>query len=273
MRRATTRLAVAAFLAVGALSAQAAPLPYIGGTITQNFDGLPTNVTNPTQTIAGRGPHEFSLVNAATGMDGWQLANPSGSSTSTEFKSHNGSLAGSSGRGVISYGSNGSTERALGALATSNQINTFGLVLVNNSNTTYSGFDLSYTGEQWRRGDVTTPNTLAFAYGEAASIGGTLTSFPALGFSSPVTGGPTEVALDGNLPANQVAVAGTVTGLDWAPGETLVLRWSINDLSGQDDGLGIDNLSFVAHPVPEPSTIALGAAALVGLALAARRRV
>ena len=95
----------------------------------------------------------------------------------------------------------------------------------------------------------------------------------ALSFSSPVTGGPTEVALDGNLPANQVAVAGTVSGLDWAPGETLVLRWSITEQDGQDDGLGIDNLSFIAHPVPEPSTLALAAAALLGLAVAARRRV
>lgn len=273
MRRLSVQLSLLAVLAGGAVVAQAAPLSYTGGAISQDFNGLPTNLTNASQIISGRGPHEFSVVNNAAGMSGWQLANPTGSSTSTEFRSQNGSLAGSSGRGVVSFGINDSTERALGALPTSNQISTFGLVLINDSNTTYSGFDLSYVGEQWRRGDVTTPERLNFGYGEAANIGGSLTNVPALGYSSPNTQAtPTEVALDGNLPGNQVNVAGSITGLDWAPGETLVLRWSIVEQSGQDDGLGIDNFSFTAIPVPEPSTWALGLLALVGL-VAARRRV
>jgi MYXO-CTERM domain-containing protein len=35
--------------------------------------------------------------------------------------------------------------------------------------------------------------------------------------------------------------------------------------SGQDNGMGIDDFEFTAHVIPEPSTLALGALALVGL--------
>jgi hypothetical protein len=71
--------------------------------------------------------------------------------------------------------------------------------------------------------------------------------------------------LDGNLAINQVAVLGSVGGLNWAPGQTLVLRWAMSEGSGQDNGMGIDNFEFTAVPVPEPSTLVLGAMGLVGL--------
>jgi large repetitive protein len=269
------RLVLAAVAAAAGLTAStaSAQLSYTGGTISNDFDGLPTNATNPSQVISGRGPHEFSVVNGVTpnSMTGWQLANPTGSSTSTEFRSQNGSLAGSTGRGVISFGVNGSNERALGLLSTSNQINTFGLVLVNNSSNTYSGFSVSFTGEQWRRGEPGVNNTMSFAYGLASSIGGSLNVVPSLGFTNPNTqASPTEVALNGNDPANQVLRAGTITGISWAPGQTLALRWSVNDASGQDNGMGIDDLSFRA--VPEPSSLAMAALGSMGVSGSLLRR-
>jgi len=266
---AATMLAASAFLCD---NVTAAPLSYNGGVYTQNFDGLPTNVSNPSQTIAGRGPHEFSSVTAASGLTGWQLANPLGSSTSTEFKSQDGSLAGSTGRGVVSFGTNGSSERALGLLPTSNQISTFGLVLQNDTATVLDSFTLSYVGEQWRRGGIDAPaNSLIFAYGLASNIGGSLTNDPALNFASLKFGG--EVAVDGNLPENQTLVSGTISGLNWAPGATLVLRWSIQDLTGQDNGLAVDNLTFRAAPVPEPSTVALLILGSVALCASGAKRI
>lgn len=254
-------------------NAHAAPLGYVGGTINENFDTLPTNVTNPTQVGLSKAPFDLNpAINNLTGLTGWQASNL-GNSATTEFRSQNGSLSGSGGRGVISYGTNGSTERALGALPTSNQINPFGLVLVNNSQDTYQKISVSFVGEQWRRGEPGVNNIMTFAYGEAANIAGGLTAVPALSFSNPNTqAAPTEVALDGNLPANQVAISGTITGLNWAPGETLVLRWTISEGSGQDNGMGIDNFEFTAQ-VPEPSTLALACVAVFGLGACGFRRL
>ena len=270
--------ALAAILAATGMAgppALAAPLGYTGGGITENFNTLPTNLTNPTQ--IGLPKTAFDLnpsINTLTGLTGWQGNNLGlsggttvATGTTSEYRSQDGSLSGSGGRGLISYGTNNSTERALGALPTSNQINNFGLVLVNNSLDTYASFTLAYTGEQWRRGEPGVTNTMTFAYGVAApNIDAALTSIAALSFANPNNqAAPTQVALDGNLAINQVAVLGSVGGLNWAPGQTLVLRWAMSEGTGQDNGMGIDNVEFTAQVVPEPSSLVLGAMALVGL--------
>lgn len=262
-----------ALLLLAAANVHAAPLSYTGGVYSQDFNGLPTDVTNPVQTLTGKGPHELTAVTGAAGVAGWQFGNFGGSSANTEFRSHDGSLAGNAGRGIISFGTDGDTERALGSLPTGNQISTFGLVLKNDLAYTLTSFSLAYTGEQWRRGNVATPNVLEFSYQVGASAingGGLWASVAALDFTAPITVGPTEVALDGNLAANQTALAATINGINWTPGSTLVLRWISADLSGQDDGLAIDNLSFSA--VPEPSTFALAAIGLAGAACIGRFR-
>ena len=91
-------------------------------------------------------------------------------------------------------------------------------------------------------------NTLSFEYalGPADINTGPFSSAPILNFTSPVSLPPNNVALDGNLPANRVQVSGGVSGLNWLPGQTLVIRWTdVNDV-GNDDGLGIDELQFSA---------------------------
>ncbi len=252
-----------------ASSAVAAPLGYAGGTLTEDFDTLPTNVTNPSQT--GLPKTAFYLnptINTLTDLTGWQGNNRLGSSATSEFRAQNGSLSGSGGRGLISYGTNASTERALGALPTSNQINHFGLALTNTSTDTYGSFDLSYVGEQWRRGEAGVTNIMTFAFGRAADIDAALVDVGALSFGNPNNQngvGLNEIAIDGNDLANQVAISGSVGGFTWAPGQTLILRWAMSEGTGQDNGMGIDDFEFTAQVVPEPSALALGAVALVGL--------
>ncbi|MGD9721254.1 MAG: PEP-CTERM sorting domain-containing protein [Pirellulales bacterium] len=269
MRLMYIRAALAASLAMGwaVPAATAAPLGYTGGTITENFNTLPTDATNPTQ--LGLPKTAFDLnpaINNVTGLTGWQGNNVLGSSATTDFHSQDGSSGSSAGRGINSLGTNGSTERALGAIPTSNNINQFGLALTNNSSDTYGSFSLSYTGEQWRRGEAGVTNTMTFAWGLAANIDASLTDVGALSFANPNNqAAPTQVAIDGNDPLNQVGVAGVVNSINWAPGQTLVLRWTMSEGSGQDNGLAIDDLSFSATPVPEPSSMALFAVALVGL--------
>jgi MYXO-CTERM domain-containing protein len=272
-------VALAALVAVATNAgppALAAPLGYTGGTITEDFDTLPTNVTNPAQTGLPKTAFDLNpAINNLSDLTGWQGNNQTGTSATSEFRAHDGSLSGSGGRGLLSYGTNGSTERALGSLPTSNQINRFGLVLVNNSLDTYGSFDLSYVGEQWRRGEPGVTNTMTFAYGMAANIDAVLTSVGALSFANPNNqAAPTEVALDGNLAGNQVSVSGSVVGLTWGPGQTLVLRWAMSEGSGQDNGMGIDDFEFTANVIPEPATwtmASLGLLALAGYGLRRRR--
>lgn len=247
--------------AAGAALAQQASFT---GVYTQNFDGL---FSSGTQTVTGRGPHAIDGLLGATGLEGWYGANPGGSSSNTEFRAQNGSLAGSSGRGVVSFGSDGSGERALGTLATSNQINSFGLLLRNDTAETFESVRVRFVGEQWRAGGANIPNTLAFLYGIGASIDDADTDFAGLDFNTPVlTGG--EIALNGNDPANQAVLDAVIAGVNWEPGQTLVLRWNGSDLNGQDNGLAIDDLRVVGI-IPTP-----GAMAMLGLGclLTARRR-
>lgn len=251
-----------------ASAASAAPIAYNGGNYSQNFNGLAITPEGTTQTQTGRGPHDLSAgLAGSTGVDGWYGANPGGSSGNTEYRVQNGSLGSGGGRGVISFGSSGSPERALGALSTSNQINAFGAVFTNNTASALTEITISYWGEQWRRGNVTSLNALNFAYGFGASISNALTAVTALDFNSVNTqASPTEVALDGNAAANRVFITATISGLNWAPGTNLAIAWRAVDLSGQDDGLAIDDLTFSA--VPAPATLPVFA----GVAMVARRR-
>ncbi|HZZ29641.1 MAG TPA: dockerin type I domain-containing protein [Pirellulales bacterium] len=246
-------------LTIATKPATADPFAYTGGTYSNNFDGLPTDANNATQTITGDGPVYFAgTVNGVSNLDGWQLANPGGSSGNIEFKSQNGSLANNVGRGVVSYGINGSTNRAIGTTATSNQINTFGMLLVNNTTTTFTQFTLSYTGEVWSIGDETPPDALVFAYGLPTDTndidslllsadsnldfhGNNTSNYSTIKSTVP-TGG--SIAVDGTNATNQQNVSDTASGVSWAPGQVFAIRWFGQNNKGQDDGLGIDNLSL-----------------------------
>lgn len=259
---------IAPAVLAGLAAVSTAQVSYVGGVYSQSFDTLPD--TGYSSTVTGRGPHALNGAFGISGLDGWQGANFGGSSSNTEFRSHNGGLSGSAGRGVLSLGTDGSGERALGTLATSNQISTFGAVFTNDTGTTLTQFTLSYVGEQWRRGNVGAPNSLFFSYGLASGLqDATLTPDTDLTFVAPNTqASPTEVALDGNAAGNFTSLSKTITDLNWLPGTTLVVQWAGQDQTGQDDGLAIDSVRFSAA-VPAPgATLAL----IAGLGLAARRR-
>jgi len=252
---------VAILLCAASVAVHATPLSYTGGSYFQDFDGLP--MEDPatglsTITLSGKGPHALNGVLGTTGMEGWTFGNPGGSSGNTEFKAHDGSFASSAGRGVVSFGANGTSDRALGQLPTGNQISAFGVTMRNDSGATLTQFSVSFTGEQWRRGD-SAANTLFFSYSVGQDNINDETGFvgaPTLDFLTPNMQATTEVALNGNDPANQQFLSDTISGISWMPGELLTLRWRTDELSGQDNGLAIDNLSFTAA-VPEPTSLTL----------------
>lgn len=227
-----------AALTLAATVTPSGEIAYTGGAYAQNFDTLPSAGTF---TLGSAGPVglDEAPINA-TGLGGWSLAKYAGSGSVALFRVDAGTSTSGS---VYSYGTSGAGDRALGALSSGSTVPRFGVMLINSTGRTITEFSLSYTGEQWRRGSASA-NKLTFEYAlDGADLNsGTFVAVPALDFTAPNTGGAG--ALDGNAAANRTAVAGTVGGLAWAPGQLLVLRWSDVDDSGSDDGLAIDDLSF-----------------------------
>lgn len=216
---------------------------YAGGSYTQNFDTLPSSGTF---TLTGAGPHAFdSAPFNAMDLGGWHLAKFGGTGANALFNISTGTSTTGSAYSFGVAGANPVSDRALGTISSNSTISRFGLVLVNTTGRAISQFTLSYIGEQWRNGGNTAAQDLAFEYGVGATgiNAGTFTAATALKFTSP-TVGSTAAALDGNANANRTAISATVTGLTWGAGQTLVLRWTDANDSGNDHALAIDDFSF-----------------------------
>ncbi len=235
----TTATSNSVALALSAFVTPTGLVSYAGGAYTQNFDTLPSSGTF---TLASAGPLALSAAPInASGLGGWSLAKYAGSGSVALFRVEAGT--GTSGS-VYSYGAASAGDRALGTLSSGTTVPRFGVVLTNSTGLPITEFTLSYTGEQWRRGSAAA-NKLTFEYavGGTDINNGTFVAAPSLDFTAPNNTG-TNTALVGNAPGNFAAVNATVTGLAWAPGQTLVLRWTDVDDSGSDDGLAVDDLSF-----------------------------
>jgi hypothetical protein len=256
-------------LACCVANAASAAVIYTSGTYTQNFDTLATSGT------------ANAWANDST-LPGWSLfAQPAPGNPIATYAGGDGS---SNTGAFYSLGSTGSTDRALGGIASGGAY--FGspasaavagwwaVDVANNTGSTIDAFTVSFDGEQWRNGGNATAQTMALQYGFGASFGAVSTWISPGGsfdFTSPTTGA-TAAALDGNAAANRTAgLGGTISNLNWANGSHLWVRWVENNDAGNDHGMGVDNFSFSGHAVPEPATIALGSLGFLGLVFGARR--
>ena len=218
------------------------------GNYSQSFDNL---LPSP---VPG---NNLSIPFAQVLPQGWSIVE-----TGTNFNNNLRVDSGSQATGdSFLYGALSSNERGLGSQGSGSLTQArMGVALINNTSSTITSLDVAYTGELWRNGVANTVNTMTFDYSTSATdIGtGTYTGFAALNFVAPEVA--TLNALDGNLPANQVAVSGTLTGFSWAPGSTIFLRWTDTDTTGNDDGLAIDDLVITAtgsntEPVANNQTV------------------
>ena len=239
----TAALGLAAVSGRAQISITALNNPY-----TENFDGLINT---------GSGTYVDN-----TTIAGWTVNSEEMDSNSDEYFAADGS---SNGGEVYSFGTGTNTDRALGYIGSGgNDFFNAAVTLTNDTGSAIDEITISYVGEQWRSGGNTSDNQniLAFSYQTGTSISipasTNLTGWTAvnsLDFAAPqvnVAAG----ALDGNLAANQTSFTNiSISGLSWAAGEDLVLRWTGNNGGGTDAGLGIDDLSVTA--VPEPSTVVL----------------
>lgn len=226
--------------------AYADAVSYTGGTYTQTFDNLFATVpANNTAVLGGTVlPNGWSFVEA-------------GANANTSLRVDNGS----SGTGdTYLYGATGSNERAFGSYASGSLTSQFGVQFTNNTGGTLTQFTLTYDGEQWKDGGSAQAvlNSLTFAYGlgNVSLTAGTYTTATQLDFTALKNNTTADATLDGNAADNRRAdITFTVTGLNWADGQTLWLRWTdIND-AGNDDGLAIDNVHFSALAAAPPATV------------------
>ncbi|MBX9733203.1 MAG: T9SS type A sorting domain-containing protein [Chitinophagaceae bacterium] len=208
---------------------------------TQNFDGLPLSGSF---SLSGKGPHNLSGIPInGTNIIGWQFLAYAGSTTNAFFGPSTGSATG---HGVYSLGTSSSTDRALGSLASSTGIYGFGILLTNNTGGNINSVAIAFTAEQWRKGGSTNKNFWKCYYktGAISSIDQTnKMEASTLGFSS-IQNTSGSATLNGNLAENKQFINGTITGIDWKPGEQILLMWEDADETGSDDIVAIDDFSL-----------------------------
>lgn len=215
------------------------------GSYSQDFDALPdagTSFFYGGLTDLDARPIE------AVGMAGWQLHKPAGQSEFVTFIADSGNSSSSSMR---SFGGLDLPDRALGSIANELGSYAYGVTLTNDTGGALTSFTLTFAGEQWQESGALAAQALRLEYalGEGVSLEqGTFVAAPVLDFTAPQHGG-TIRTLDGNDPANRTLVTATISGIVWAPGEELVLRWSDDDDADADHGLGIDDLTLTAAPL------------------------
>ena len=170
---------------------------------------------------------------------------------STLYAADNGSnLSG----GLYSYGTTGSSERALGTIGSGNTSFggdfAHGLLLQNTSGSDITLMTVSYVLEQWRNGGNTTPNVVTFWYKISPTLFTNLnpgnntgwTAVTALDATSPINTA-TAAAINGNNASNRVVLTNiAIPSLSIPNGSYIMLRWSDPNHTGNDHGLAIDDL-------------------------------
>jgi hypothetical protein len=233
-------------------------IPYTNGTAyTQSFDGMPAaGLSSASTTGYGLGPYYLSTppVNA-TGLNGWQYTSLSGTNTDIRIFTDNGSAT--TGATMVFRSGSTATDKGIGSLASSAIIPAFGAIFTNNGNQPLTNITISYVGEQWRVGGSGNLNVLQFNYqlGGTNIKNGNWIPETGLNFLSPVTTvSTTGAVLDGNLNANRTVISKSFElASPWMPGQQLAIRWNDANETGNDDGLGIDSLTFIATPPPAPT--------------------
>lgn len=223
----------------------AAPIPVTGtGSYSQNFDSL--------------GAASVPWVNDST-ITGWfaQINNGTTVTGSAQASDGNGTVF----SGLLNLGPAGGAERALGSKATGtgNFANiAYAVQFQNTSSKPVALSQLDYTGELWRSNSgATTPeqfdvfyaissapltNILSGTSSAAGAPGAGFTAIPAAAWSLSNAGAA--VALDGNDPANRLAVSTSLSGVTLAPGQYLTVKWTDANEANTDGYQGIDDVTL-----------------------------
>ncbi len=217
----------------------AAPVPFTQS-YSQDFNTLPAS-----------GSGNLTWENDKT-LPGWHLFNKDNAAI-TQYMVGDGSA--NTGK-FYSFGAD--TDRALGALISTNAY--FGtpaagngqtagwiaLAMQNQSNAAIDALALKFSGEQWRFGGSANAQWMTLEYGYGDSFD-TVSTWLAAGdnFNWSVAGGTgSAVAVNGNTDGKRPNLGGDLRNLQWAPGQTLWLRWAQNRITvgGSNNAMAIDDV-------------------------------
>ena len=221
-----------------------------GLSVTENFNTLSNTAGSTTNTSLPTGWYGEETGGGA--RDNEQYAVDTGGSNTGD---------------TYSYGSAGSTDRALGGLQAGTLIPVVGAAFTNNTGQTLTSLFVAFTGEQWRISNTAATRTdrldFQISFDATSLTTGTWTDVNALDFTGPIGSAVAAGALDGNAAANRTAVSSTITGLSIVAGQTFWIRFNDLNASGADDGLAIDDFSITPQSAaPSPGALAINDVAL-----------
>ncbi len=189
-------------------------------------------------------------------LQGWHLNESGGGGRDNEgYAVDNG---GSGTGDTYSYGITGSSDRALGSIASGTLQSSYGAYFTNNTGTAITRLRIAYVGEKWRLGTATSSDKHEFQISTNATnvANGTWTDVNELDLAAPNVG--TAGSKDGNDPANRSLIDYSISGLNIPNGSSFFIRWNDIDNGGADDGLAVDSLTVEANPVDNTAPVATG---------------
>lgn len=188
---------------------------------------------------------------------GWVFSE-SGANANTTYAAGDGS---SNSGNTYSFGTGTAADRAFGAVRSGSLVPTLGALFVNNTGAAVTSLTITYTGEQWRLGTTGRNDRLDFQYSlnNNSITTGTFVHADGLDFIAPIGAGAVG-ALDGNASANRVTITYTINGINIPNGQNFSIRWTDFDVSGAEDGLGIDDFTMTlgcTPPTNQPTSLNL----------------
>lgn len=202
------------------------PISLIGVNVphSENFDGM--------------GSTETAFI------PGWTAIRAAGSGTigaTLTMSATNGTTG-----NVYNVGLIDSEDRAFGTLADATTVPAMGAVFQNNTGSLVSKISIQTRMEQWREsGNAGINESVTFYYSTNATSlndGAAIwTPVTALNLNEKLTAATNSAAVNGNLAVNYTLLSNIITGLNWANGANLWIKWvDIND-SGTNGMYAIDN--------------------------------
>lgn len=195
---------------------------------------------------------DFSGMGASqtTFLPGWTAINVNNGATLSMGVTNGAANTGN----VYNVGTTGEEERAFGTLADGTVTPALGAVFQNNTGSIVSKISIQTKMEQWREsGNAGINETVAFYYSTNATslndVAAIWTPVTALNLNEKLTLATSNNAVNGNLAVNYTNISNIISGLNWADGTNLWVKWVDTNDSGANGMYAIDNFIISVNQV------------------------